>query len=119
MSARQALITILCVLLPLVGCQTMQPVDLSGQEPLIARVAPHDHVRVWMRDGRTLDLQLTAVEPDALVSGERRLPLKDIERIERREISWTRTTLLLVGIGVVTFVAAAATAAHGVGFSWH
>lgn len=119
MKARRILITILCVALSQGGCQTMRPVDLSAKEPLIARVGPSDHVRVWMRDGRTLDLQLTAVEPDALVSGDQRLPVTDIERVERREFSWSRTTLLVVGIGVVTFIAAAATAAHSVGFNWH
>jgi hypothetical protein len=114
MSVRFILIALICATVPLTGCQTMRPVDLAGAEPLIAKVGPNDFVRVWTRDGRTLDLQLTAVEADALVSGEQRLPLKEIVRVERRDISWPRTTLLLVAIAVVTFVAAAATAVHSV-----
>jgi len=114
MNVRQVLIAIMCIMVSLTGCQTMRPVDLAGKEPLIAKVGPNDFVRVWMRDGRTLDLQLTAVEPDALVSGAQRLPLAEIERVERRDISWTRTTLLLVAIAVVTYIAAAAAAVHSV-----
>jgi hypothetical protein len=119
MNARHALIAILGASVPLAGCQTMRPVDLSGSEALIAKVAPNDFVRVWLRDGRTIDLHLTAVETDTLVSGEQRIPLKDIERVERREISWTRTALLLVRVGVVTFVVAAATAVKTVSSAWH
>ncbi|HUD26349.1 MAG TPA: hypothetical protein VMQ45_11710 [Burkholderiaceae bacterium] len=114
MGVRHVLIAIMCIVVSLTGCRTMRPVDLAGKEPLIAKVGPNDFVRVWMRDGRTLDLQLTAVEPDALVSGAQRLPLADIERVERRDISWTRTTLLLVAIAVVTYIAAAAAAVHSV-----
>jgi len=78
-------------------------------------MAPGDHVRVWVRDGRKLDLQLTAVEPDALVSGEQRIPLKDIERVERRQINWTRTTLLLVGMGLAAAIGVAAASSPKVG----
>jgi len=108
---RNLVICIVGITMLLSGCQSMRPVDLSGNEPLIAKVRTGDHVRIWMRDGRKLDLQLTAVEPDALVSGEQRVPLKDVERIERRQINWTRTTMLLVGLGLVAAVVAVAVAA--------
>jgi hypothetical protein len=103
--------------MPLMGCQTMRPVDLTTSEPLITKVEPNDLVRVWMRDGRTLDLKLSAVEADALVSGEQRLPLKDILRLERRGIAWTRTTLLLVGIAGLAVVGYALT--QPMAPAWH
>ncbi len=118
MRGRSALIVFICATLALTGCHTMQPVDVSGQVPLTPRLAPNDSVRVWMRDGRVLDLKLTAVEADAIVCGEQRLPLKDIERIERRTFSPARTVLLTAGI---TFVVLLATVigllvTHRVGF---
>jgi hypothetical protein len=114
---RAAIIAIICVATPLTGCQTMRPVDLGSSERFSERVKPKDFVRVWMRDGRTLDLQLTAVEADALVSGEQRIPLRDIERLERRGISWTRTTLLVLGIAGVALVAVIASHPMA-GFRW-
>ena len=99
MNVRPVVIWIVCVVTSLSGCHTMRPVALRGGQPLSANVAPGDRARVWLHDGRRLELRVTAVETDALVSGEQRIPLKDIERIEIRGISWTRTTLLLVGIG--------------------
>jgi hypothetical protein len=56
-------------------------------------------------------------EPDALVSGKQRLPLKDIERLERRGISRTRTTLSLIAMARVAVVAYAAT--QPVALTWH
>ncbi len=82
----------------------MRPVPLSGGQSLSANVVPEDRVRVRMRDGRTLDLRVTAVETDTLVSGEQRIPLRYIECIEIRDFSWTRTTLLLVGVGLTLFL---------------
>jgi len=104
MNVRPVAIWIVCVVTSLSGCHTMRPVALRGGQPLSANVAPGDRARVWLQDGRRPELRVTAVETDALVSGEQRIPLKDIERIEIRGISWTRTTLLLVGIGVTLFL---------------
>jgi len=108
MISRPVIITVVCIALALTGCHTMNPVDFAQSDPGVARLAPKDHLRVWMRDGRTLDVILTAVEPDALVGEGQRLPAKDISRIERRDLSWTRTTLLLVGVALVFFIAASA-----------
>ena len=104
MNVRPVVIWIVCITISLSGCHTMRPVALSSGPPLSAKVAPGDRARVWLHDGRRLDLRVTAVEADALVSGEQHIPLGDIERIEIRDFSWTRTTLLLVGIGVTLFL---------------
>jgi hypothetical protein len=117
MSIRRVIIALICITIPLTGCQTMRPVDLATGQPLIAKVQPNDFVRVWMRDGRTLDLTLSAVEADALVSGEQRLPLKDVVRLERRDIAWTRTILLVVGIAAVAVVGYALT--QPMAPAWH
>jgi len=112
MIGRPVMSIIVCVAIALTGCHTMNPVDFAQSDPAVARLAPNDHLRVWMRDGRTLDVVLTAVEPDALVSEGQRLPARDISRIERRDLSWTRTTLLLVGVALVFFIAASAAKAE-------
>jgi hypothetical protein len=104
MNVRPVVIWIVCVVISLSGCHTMRPVALAGGQPLSANVAPDDRARIWLHDGRRLDRRVTAVETDALVSGEQRIPLRDIERIEIRDFSWTRTTLLLVGIGLSLFL---------------
>jgi hypothetical protein len=114
MNVRSVLMAILCLTTALTGCQTMRPVNLAGDQPIIAKLAPNDFVRVWMHDGRTLDLQVSAVEADALISGEQRIPLKDIDRLERRGISWTRTTLLILGIGALIVLGLAIEASHHV-----
>jgi len=110
MDFRRAFIVVLCVTISLTGCHTMRPVNLTGEQPLVSKVAPGDYVRIWMRDGSRLELQIAAIEPDALVSREQRIPIKDIERLERRGISVTRTTLLVLGIGALVFVSAVAIA---------
>lgn len=103
-AARSAILLVLCVALPLAGCQTMNPVPLISGEPPGARFSPNDSVRVWTHDGRTQDLVLTAVDADALVSGKQRVPFREIDRIERSEVNGMRTALLVVAIGVVVFV---------------
>jgi hypothetical protein len=117
MGLREAIIAVICIVMPLTGCQTMRPVDLAGSRPLVAQVKPDEVVRVWLRDGRTLELRVSAVEPDALVGGAQRIPLKDIERLERRDFSWTRTTLLVVGILALAFGILIAT--QPMAPSWH
>jgi hypothetical protein len=54
-------------------------------------------------------LKVTGVESDALVSGEQRVAMKDIARLERRSINWTLTTLLAVGLLGVAVLAVALT----------
>lgn len=71
-----------------------------------------------MRDGRVIDLRLTAVEQDALIGEKQRLPIQEIERVERRDFSATRTTLLVVGIGLATLLGLAIYASHHVGGAW-
>lgn len=114
MIIRLLLIAIIGLTTTLTGCQTMRPVTLANNESLTAKFAPKDRVLVWMHDGRSFDLILTAVEADALVSKEQRIPLKEIERIERSDINWTRTTLLLVGIGAVVLLGFAINASHNI-----
>jgi hypothetical protein len=107
MIVRRALVAIICVTISLTGCTTMKPVDLPADKPISAVLQPNDFVRIWMRDGRVIEARLTAVEPDALVSGQQRLQIKDIERVERLGFSAGRTALLVLGI-CATFVAGVA-----------
>jgi hypothetical protein len=109
MRARRLLAGILSITVLLTGCMTMRPVELSPGEGLTGKVAPNDIVRVWTRDGRTLDLHVTAVEPDALVGKEQRVPIKDIARLERQRVNWTVTTLIIVGVAALTMTGIALT----------
>jgi hypothetical protein len=115
---RRILIAIICVTVSLTGCTTLRPVNPTNDKSIVGSLAPNDSVRVWMRDGRVIDLRLTAVEPDALIGEKQRLPIQEIQRVERREFSATRTTLLVVGIGVATFLGLAIYASHHVGGGW-
>ena len=120
MNVRPVVIGIVCITILLTGCHTMRPVDLNTSKPLATLVAPKDFVRVWMRDGRVIEMQVSEVEADALVGKEQRLPFKDIERLERRGISATRTTLLIVGIGAAVVLGIGIYASHHVmGFPSH
>jgi hypothetical protein len=114
MTARILIIAVTSLAILLTGCQTMKPVDLATDQPITAILAPKDFIRVWTKDGRIIEMRLSAVETDALVSGEQRLPIKDIERIERRGFSATRTTLLVLGTGVVVVLGLAIYASHHV-----
>ena len=105
---RRLLIAPICIALSLSACSTMRPIDLGGR-PVTAVLAPGELVRVWMRDGKSIEMTLTAVEPDALLGRDVRLPLKEINRIERQELSGLRTTLLVVAIGVLAFGVVVAT----------
>jgi len=116
---RSLLIAMICITVSLMGCQTMRPLTLASRDSVELNhwLAPNDKVRVWMHDGQSLDLTLTSVEPDALVSGDKRIQLKDIDRIERKEFSEVRTSLLVIAIvfGVLVLGIAYAAGHSGVG----
>jgi len=98
---RFATIGTVCMTLSLAGCQTLQPVDLATSQPLSVGLAPNDNVKVWMLDGRTFDLRLTAIEADTLVGDKVRIPIKDIARVEKYSFDSKRTSYIAIGIFVV------------------
>ena len=112
MLLRHALNAVICVTVSLAGCQTTRPVEFQSHEALIGKLARNDDVRIWLRDGRVLDLKIAAIEADALRSAEQRIPLAQIERIERREFSAWRTTGLVVAFVCGALVLGLAFAAH-------
>ena len=117
MIARRVLVTMICVTVLLTGCTTMNPVDLATDQSMASVLQPNDFVRVWMRDGRVLELKLTAIEPDALVGAEQRLPLKDVVRVEKRGFSAPRTTLLVLAITASVLAALVLALSHATYFA--
>ncbi|MCX8102083.1 MAG: hypothetical protein N3D77_12690 [Geminicoccaceae bacterium] len=96
----------LVALLVLGGCTRLQEVPLH-EGGRVEAVQPGDKVRVTLRDGTARDLQVTAVEPEALVAGEERIATREIAKLERREVDETRTGALIAGSVLLVLTATA------------
>lgn len=79
-------VAILCIALTAGSCASMRPVELAKSTTLDARVRPNDKVRVWLDDGRRMDLIVTSVAPDALEARPQRIERKDIEHLSARKV---------------------------------
>jgi len=114
-----------CACLLLTGCHTMRPVEAQSAAapgaPSAAapfNIAVGDTVRVLLHDGRTLDLRVEAVDAQGFQGGGQRVAFSDVERVERNEINWTRTTLLLLGIAGLGVLGLAVFASHNLGLNF-
>ena len=101
------------------GCTSMHPAALvnTAPQPPVWRVKPGDTVRLTMQDGRRVRFMVRAADPDGIVDGivandGSRYATADITSVERRQLSWVKTTVLgsAVYVGVVLVLAAGATA---------
>lgn len=99
--------------LSLVACTSMRPVadlaETAGGAPRSAaeRVRPQDELRITMRDGRQLDLIVSAASAETITGKSSdsaalfNVPAEQIQRIERRESDRMKTTWLAVTIGAL------------------
>jgi hypothetical protein len=85
------------------GCGTFKVVPLAtnpadNAASLAAkRVAPGDTVRVVLKNGQQSEFKVRSVEDDALVGQDgQRVVYADVALLERRSISATKTTLLVL-----------------------
>lgn len=107
-------IVLLCSM-SLVACTSMRVLDDRGgsnagsSAPVTQALAPGDNVLITRKDGTRVALEVTATSADAVEGKERqsaltlRVPLSEIAKIERREISAARTTLLVVAAAAVAY----------------
>ena len=102
-------------LIPLVGCTSMRVVDLAEAD-FADQFEMGDHLVVYEKHGRIVDMKLTGVEDGILfgsLSANGLVPvevdLADVEKIEIEKISGAKTTGAVVGgIVLLPFVAAGA-----------
>ncbi len=101
------LIIILIAGISLVGCTTMRPIE-PQQSNLIEQVEVGDHLIVYEKSGRIVDMTLGVIDGDSLegtLADNSFLPVEvdidDIEKIEVEKIDGAKTTLAVVGGTIV------------------
>jgi len=72
------------------GCTSMRGVDEPGTQAR-QRVEVGETVRVHTSDAREYEFRVTAVDDDALIGKDVRVPFDDIERLEVRELDGWKT----------------------------
>jgi hypothetical protein len=119
---KSKLTVILIAGISLVGCTTMRPVE-TEQSKLTEQLEVGDHLIVYEKSGRIVDMTLDVIDGDSLegtLAGNNFIPVEvdidDIEKIEVEKIDGVKTTLAVVG-GVIVIVPLAMIAAVGLMFS--
>jgi hypothetical protein len=82
------------------ACTSMQTVQMPGRTQVPA-VAVGEDVAVTRFDGQELKFKVTAVEPDALVGAEVRVPYQDIAKLEVRRHDAGETNAVVAVVGGV------------------
>lgn len=97
------LTVILIARISLVGCTTMRPIE-TGQANLIEQLEVGDHLIVYEKSGRIVDMTLGVIDDDSLegtLADNSLIPVEvdinDIEKIEVEKIDGVKTTLAVVG----------------------
>ena len=83
------------------GCKVWMPLALADVPTAIER---GDRVRIKLRDGGRIELEVQTIDTEAIVGPEGRVLLSDVARLERRQLDSKRTLLLLLGLGAVAFL---------------
>ncbi len=119
---KSKLTVILIAGISLVGCTTMRPME-TEQSKLTEQLEVGDHLIVYEKSGRIVDMTLDVIDGDSLegtLAGNNFIPvdvnIDDIEKIEVEKIDGVKTTLAVVG-GVIVIVPLAMIAAVGLMFS--
>ena len=97
------LIIILIAGISLIGCTTMRPIE-AQQSNLAEQVEVGDHLIVYEKSGRIVDMTLGVIDGDSLegtLADDTLIPVEvdinDIEKIEVEKIDGVKTTLAVVG----------------------
>ena len=113
---------LLVTVFSLVGCTSMRPVDMA-QADFADHFETGDHLVVYERQGRIIDMKLTQVEDGVLYGSLStngltavEVELADVEKIEIEKISGAKTTGAVVG-GIVLLPVVAAGAVLAVAAS--
>ncbi len=105
------LLCLLCLVLLLAGCKTMQPVAHDDLSRLQGQVERGDRVEVVTTDGRTLQFTVTDVTAEALAGDGVRVTQPEIASLRVKAVSKPRTfgaafggagalVLILIGIAL-------------------
>ncbi len=94
--------------LALIGCTSMRPIG-AGPADLVAELEPGDHLIIYERSGRIVDMTLTEIDDNLLhgqptgpVAAPLTVDIGDIERIEVEKVDPGKT--VLAGIGTVIVI---------------
>lgn len=113
----KAIIALLAVL-SLAGCTSMRPLD-AQQVDLASELEPGDHLVVYERSGRILDMDFRDLEDGRVRgwatdgTGPVGASIEDIERLEIEKIDGMKTTLAVAGGTVAAAVVVVGAAAVG------
>jgi hypothetical protein len=87
------------------ACTTVQQLQSADLPQLTSLVKVDDTVTCTMRDGSTTTIKVTAIEPDALIGDNQRVPVANVTQAQIKRLDTTKSVLL--GLVVVVGVAAA------------
>ncbi len=89
----RSLSLVLISALMMVSCTSFKVVK---PDDIQAGLKAGDTVKIITKDGRTLELTIVTITPEALVGDDQRVEFADIRRLEKREISAATTA----GVGL-------------------
>ena len=83
------------------SCTSMKPVKLDQVQTGLKQ---GDVVKVVTKDGRTFELEIVSVTPEAIVGKDQRIEFADIMRVEKRGIDAGKTAALGAGVLAVGLI---------------
>lgn len=107
----RSIVAIGFLILTLGGCSTLEsvPINRSKPEGLRSQLAVGETVSVWLNSGDQRKFRIRALETDAVVGRDVRIPYTDIYRVEVKTVDYEGTvkTALAATALVVVYIAAA------------
>src|ERR1043165_5272094 len=94
----------------LVGCATLEsvPINRSRPQELQAQLAVGDTVHVRLQSGDQRQFRIVALEPDAIVGRDYRVPYKDIDLLEIKTVDFEGPTKTMLAVSALALVYVAA-----------
>jgi hypothetical protein len=104
---QRALVFIVTASFTLTSCTSLQGVTLpSAERPSqLPAVKPGETVVLTTRSGQTQSFEVTAVEADALVGKNIRVPYADIATLNVRRFNSARTGIVAIVVGAIALIA--------------
>ncbi len=120
---KSKLTVILIAGISLVGCTTMRPIE-TGQSNLTEKLEAGDHLVIYEKSGRIVDMTLDVIDGDSLegtLADNNLIPVEvdinDIEKIEVEKIDGVKNSLAVVGCTIVILTLMLISAMSGAMFS--
>jgi hypothetical protein len=95
-----------CAALALVGCTSLEhvPINRAKPEELRSRLAVGENVLVRLHNGDERQFRIVALEPDAIVSRDERIPYADIDLIDVKFVDYKGTAYATGAIALLAVV---------------